>query len=331
MRERYSELSELPIKEQAHLCVKLCNFFSPLNANEMREALGLPINNKVVTPLTVLDFFKYWKGMRVDLWPKMQRIKELIEKLKQRSVLQSRGGVDLNESLLFMKELTEREKKGLLWFGSILGISYIGHEIEKDIVYIEGVTSKEDISVGTGTLVSEDAILTCAHVVNDMKIDHVIIRGDKYRIKNALPHGVLDVAIIFLEKNVEIFVKDLAFRDSKLLEQIIIAGYPKIPRSLEPCYTLQSGEISGHILNTMDKYPMDIFSAIARPGNSGGPVLGIDGCITGIVTRSLERQKEESDQMATLPFFASVPAWEIQRCIGELTNGQVELKWENYA
>ena len=328
MSSRYSKLSGLSIEEQVQFSVALCEFFAPLNEKNMRKELSLPINEKVIKPLQIVNFFTFMENSGHDLWPKMQRIQELIEILKQKYILQSRGGVDIKESFIFMKELTIREKKGLLWLGAVLGKQYIGYQIEKDIVYIEGITSKGDISVGTGILISNRYILTCAHVVDDMKVSHVVIRKNKYTIKKTYSHEIVDVGVIYLNIEVEMMVKDLAFRESKLLEEIVIAGYPTIPRSLAPCYTLQTGEISGHISETMDKYPMDLFSAIARPGNSGGPVLGIDGCITGIVTRSLERQQEESDAMAVIPFFASVPSSEIYKCVKELIS--YEVNWESY-
>lgn len=330
MRARYSSLSNLSIDEQTNITIKLCDFFSVLNARKIREEMGLPVKENVIEPLQLIDFMNHMKEHYLDLMPKMQRIQELVDKLKNNNVLQYRGGLDLNSSFFFMRELTEREKKGRLWLGSVLGSAYIGHEIEKDIAYIEGTTPKGDVAVGTGTLIKDGLILTCAHVVDDMRVDYVKIRGENYSIKSVLSHKVVDVGLIFLNENIEPFSKDIAFRNSRLLEPIVILGYPTIPRSLSPCYTLQTGEISGHIESTMDSYPMDLFSAIARPGNSGGPVLGMDGCITGIVTRSLERYKEESDAMAVLPFFASVPASEIGRCIGEITDGRIDVPWERY-
>lgn len=169
VNSRYSSLSNLSINEQANITISLCNFFAVLNAKKHREELGLPIKEKVVESLKLIDFLNYMKIKGLDLWPKMQRIQELVEKLKRHNVLQYRGGLDLNASFFFMREFTEREKKGRLWLGSILGSAYIGHEIEKDIVYIEGTTPKGDISVGTGTLIKGGVILTCAHVIDDMK------------------------------------------------------------------------------------------------------------------------------------------------------------------
>ena len=60
-------------------------------------------------------------------------------------------------------------------------------------------------------------------------------------------------------------------------------------------------------------------------------MLSEDGCIVGIVTRSLERQQEEADSMTVFPFFASVPSSEIRKCVFELTLGEINVKWEDYA
>lgn len=330
MTNRYSNLSILSIEEQADICYKLCGFFAPLAANKMREILNLPINSQILEPLSLMDFFKLYKKHDIDYWPKMQRIQELVQSLKQSSLLQASGGTDMNARFWFRKELTLRERKGKLWLGQALGVSFIGHEIEKDIAYIEGATPIGDIGVGTGTLITPNIVLTCAHVVSDMKVEFVVINSKKIKAINCMSHSFIDVGLIYLDESVEQQLPDLAFRSARMLEPLVIAGYPSVPRSLKPCFTLQTGQVCGHIENTLDKYPMDLFSAIARPGNSGGPVVGIDGCIIGIVTRSLERQQELADPMAVIPFFAAIPSTTILQSVKELTNGQVNIQWENY-
>lgn len=332
MANRYSHLSMLSVEEQADIGYKLCVFFSPLASIEMREFLGLPIDSKTLNPLSLMDFFNFYKKTDIDYFPKMQRICELVDLLKNSSILQSVGGGGFtNERFWFNKELTNREKKGKLWLGRALGESFIGHEIEKDIAYIEGLTLEGDISVGSGILINANIVLTCAHVVNDMKVEFVIINSKKIKIKNCSSHNDVDIGLVYLEEPVQQRLPDLAFRSARMLEPLVIAGYPSVPRSLMPCFTLQTGQVCGHLKETMDKYPMDLFSAIARPGNSGGPVIGVDGCIIGIVTRSLERQQESADSMAVIPFFAAVPSAVILDCVKELTNGAVVVPWEDYS
>lgn len=328
MGKRYSELSHLTIEEQKYMCIYICNFFSISNIEKYGKKSE--INNSSIPP-KLIDFFNYCKGQGLDLMPKRQRITELVNLLKYNNVLESLGGSDITETLMFTKELSNREKKGYLWLGKALGASYIGQEIKHDIAYIEGITTGGDMTVGTGILISTGIVLTCAHVVDDITVKKVKIKDKELSVKKYTSHDKVDVAIIELSDPVPLNSKDIAFRDSQLLEPIVIAGYPTVPRSLKSCFTLQNGEISGHISETYDGYPLDLFSAIARPGNSGGPVLGLDGCITGIVTRSLERQREKQDSMQVFPFFASVPAQVIKKCVLEIFHDKIELPWEDFS
>jgi hypothetical protein len=55
----------------------------------------------------------------------------------------------------------------------------------------------------------------------------------------------------------------------------------------------------------------------------------MDGRILGIVTKSLERQREESDINEPLPFFSAIPSKVIQLVFNELTKG-TNLPWEDY-
>jgi len=329
--KRSAILSQLPLDEQKNLCKGLCNFFNLIDNEKLRIAMGMQVPNRFY-PFSIMDFMNFSKSSGIDFLPKQQRIKELVNKLRQKGILISRGGSDLGERFWCMYELSNLQRLGTLWLGEVLGSQYIGSEIEKDIAYITGITSKGDISVGTGTLISSNVVLTCAHVLSDMAVDNIItVSGQQIEVKDIKFHDVVDVGLIFLKNDITRKLNDLAFRDAVLLEEVVIAGYPTIPRSLKPVFTVQRGEISGFMAETMDKYPLDLFSAIARPGNSGGPVVGLDGRIVGIVTRSLEREKEEADAMPPMPFFASVPAATIKECVLELTNNEVVIPWEDYS
>jgi len=66
------------------------------------------------------------------------------------------------------------------------------------------------------------------------------------------------------------------------------------------------------------------FSAVARPGNSGGPIVMIDGHIIGIVSRDFSSSDETS-----LPFHAGVPTSEIVKALQEFDENIV-LPLETY-
>ena len=63
MTERYSKLAPLDQEERAALCIMLCSFFSPMNNAEHRQELQLPIEEGMVRPLSLFDFFK-WTEMK---------------------------------------------------------------------------------------------------------------------------------------------------------------------------------------------------------------------------------------------------------------------------
>lgn len=50
---------------------------------------------------------------------------------------------------------------------------------------------------------------------------------------------------------------------------------------------MQGGEVSVEHVTSFYGEELFLFSAIARPGNSGGPILSEDGHVVGIVTKEL--------------------------------------------
>lgn len=333
MTTRYSVLKPLDQYERANLCIMLCNFFSPKHNEDIRKQLDLDIRPNYATPLSIMNFFTWTKKQGNDLFPKYTLIKELILKLEQKGILIKASIPGINDSYWFNYELTDLAQKGKLWLGTALGLEYIGHEIKKVLVRITGKTkAKGDCSTGTGVLVLPGIVLTCAHVIDDMILDGIVeIEGQEIEICHSLTDSSIkaDVGFISLKEKLAPSLPDLGFREARVLEEVVIAGFPSIPRSLTPIATLHRGEICGRIDNTFDGSPLELFSAIARPGNSGGPVVSLDGRIVGIVTRSLEREREEADSMMPLPFFSAVPSDILQSAFNKLTQGLV-LPWENY-
>ncbi len=76
---------------------------------------------------------------------------------------------------------------------------------------------------------------------------------------------------------------------------------------------VQRGEVVNPSISGMHGQTLFLYSAIARPGNSGGPIVASDGRVLGLVTQELLDPGRPQ-----WPFFAGVPAGEVSRAAQEL-------------
>jgi S1-C subfamily serine protease len=83
----------------------------------------------------------------------------------------------------------------------------------------------------------------------------------------------------------------MTFRDPKWHDGVRVFGYPYVPGLTDRPITVERG----HVLNPeteaagVDGYERQttfVTSAIARPGNSGGPIVAQDGYVVGLVVRN---------------------------------------------
>lgn len=81
--------------------------------------------------------------------------------------------------------------------------------------------------------------------------------------------------------------------DYFVLSDILIMGYPPIPKSNEACLVATKGEINA-VIDRYDgvKHPHFIVSCIARGGFSGGPCILSDGSVAGVCTEALIRDNQ---------------------------------------
>jgi len=107
-------------------------------------------------------------------------------------------------------------------------------------------------------------------------------------------------------------VPGLSFLSPTIAQTVFTLGYPKIPFARESTLTIQRGEVTNEAVTTLDGHQIFLYSAIARPGNSGGPVIASDGHFVDISMQDLSQQGKES---AFSPHYAGIPAHEIARCL----------------
>ena len=72
-----------------------------------------------------------------------------------------------------------------------------------------------------------------------------------------------------------------------------------------------------------DRHKIFLYSAIARPGDSGGPIVAQDGCVIGIVVEDSAESPSTDSGPAAAPFYRGIPSGEVIRALDELGFGGI--------
>ena len=172
-------------------------------------------------------------------------------------------------------------------------LSEIVKEAEPSVVGIigkYGKTSKEfyeaseNIVSGSGIIYrSNGYIISNCHVVEDCELIFVILSNKKvYEAKIIGVDAASDLALLKIEKGL---LKPVEFADSAAVsvgEPVITIGTPVV---FDLQNSVGQGIISGvNRGNTgFTEYQFLQTDAVANPGNSGGPLLNMDGKVLGII------------------------------------------------
>ncbi len=142
---------------------------------------------------------------------------------------------------------------------------------------------------GSGFIISPDGyIVTNAHVINGATDIRVIMQDSKLRMYKASIIGSdlrTDIAVLKLENEDNISFPYLMFGDSdatQVGEQIFIGGTPW-HEAFESTFTM--GIVSAKNRNNFLLYPVEGYiqvDAFMGTGNSGGPVINLEGDVIGV-------------------------------------------------
>lgn len=330
---RYQILKPLTVGQRVYLANSALRFFSPMQYKENCGVIGKVPDERVIRPLSGLDFMKFLSSTEAPkaFMPEpnryFRRIDELLRQLTRAGLLTDVGGGQsplLGNHYYALQELTSIESKGSLILARALGPSFLHWAYRKGTYQITGTCEDGSQHAGTGIAIAPRWLLTCAHVVEDMNVDsYQDWPAGGFNIVREVPHESVDVALIEVDRDLHV-VNGINFQDPRVGERVYTLGYPRVPLSIEAALVVQGGEVSVEAVTSFTQEALFLFSAIARPGNSGGPIVSEDGHVVGIVTKELS----ENDPLKQ-PFHAGIASSVIDLALREL-NCPVSLPIENW-
>jgi len=325
-KQRYQRLEALSIEQCICIALAALRFFQPLSHEQNCKKLGIEPKSNSTFPFCGFHFLKFLSlpnELPQQLLPEpmrhMQRIDDLLQRLARGGLLQDvghRGASPMNRFYYAMYEATLLERQGCLYLARALGAPFIHQAYKSGTYQITGVTRSNDLRAGTGIAISPRWLLTCAHVITDMTVDdQQVTPGRAFNVVSRLTHSTIDVGLLEVDRDLPV-VLGLNFRNPYVGERVYTLGYPRVPLSRQAALVMQGGEVSAENVTTLHGDELFLFSAIARPGNSGGPILSDEGHVVGIVTQELSEQDSPIQ-----PFHAGIATSTLARAIEHLNCG----------
>ena len=278
-------------------------------------------------------------------------------------------GWPMQGQLYISQGVRSPQTAGHLWLSPIFGAELIIESYNAVTFLIGGGEGKP---VGTALVLDRTHMVTNRHVIEGIVgpvnidqastgravFDESIEVHPSYEPPTATPvsrqsriiaHPDVDVAVIeveFAENERLAELPGMTFRDPKWYDEVCVFGYPYVPGLTERPITVERGQVvnpstEAAALPGYPRQPTFLTSAIARPGNSGGPIVAQDGRVIGLVVENArqslstaavadeaepsgdaepdasppdisESQRREADSP---PFYRGIPAREVVRAI----------------
>lgn len=215
-----------------------------------------------------------------------------------------------------------------LFFGGVVRAELsekVAREIMKSTVRVVALDDDDDGGHGTGFIISSEGhVATNRHVVEGASRYFVVYsEGDRVKIRSAEIVGLsatADLAILKCEPISGTAVSRLATAKLNIGQAVTAVGFPGAIDTTDSWATLDGVEMDGETgdglitsedaksdfqpaaypgavakLSTLDSVSVIFHSAKISPGNSGGPLIDVEGRVCGINTAFIPAEKAGSD------------------------------------
>ena len=319
------------------LAILAIEFFNPLKYVDNCKTIGKTPKEKP-EPFSFSEFMTYLKDKKAfDKKPSTLRAIQVIQKMSSASILHNVGSKRnvprfLFDCYLFFDTYSATPRgQGHFWLAPALGADFLFHLSAPGVVHITGKNKDGDVVAGTGLVFHPHHILTCRHVVCDMQLDRrQTFQGLECTVdeKSIHKHKKDDVAVIRVDEPL-LPVAGLVFQPPVIAQTVFTLGYPKIPYTRKAPLTMQSGAVTSESVVSLYGESLFLYSAISRPGNSGGPVISEDGYVVGISSEDLTEKSSDKKDSAFSPHYAGVPSQMIIKAIADM-GLDVQLPFEDF-
>ena len=325
------------LSSRLKLLIIASRFFNVQNYDHYRKLIGPP---KPRSPqgkvFSVSDFLNY-----LDVEPIFEKPPNAFQVARQLALMadaalllrldsgQSGGVGGLGNVYMNLGPTESQSRRNTFRYVQFLGPEFLFNLCTSALVHITGTTRSGHPSSGTGFVIHPKLILTCKHVLDDLSLDkQQTFQRRTFDTDSELmihTHDHIDVAIIEVD-GVLVPAAGAVFRQPVAAETVYTLGYPQIPCSRDAVPIIQPGTVTNPNVVSFSNEVLFLYSAIARPGNSGGPVVSSDGYIVGIVSRDLTTDGSED---AFSPHYAGVPASTVRQAVNE-TLPKIDLPFEHF-
>lgn len=149
-------------------------------------------------------------------------------------------------------------------------------------VYESVFVIETDIAIGSGFAVSENEIVTNAHVISDARMIQVITySGDSLPASVVAYDEDLDLAVLYVASGSFSALPVASLDATRVGDDVYAIGAPK-----SMAYTLTKGIVSSKDRVIRGRQYIQIDAAV-NEGNSGGPLLDANGNVLGVITLKL--------------------------------------------
>ena len=329
------------LQSRFNLVRAACKFFSIFHLEDNYARIGKPLPTAGdPQPLTVRDFLNYLEvtGTFAKA-PNGFRVTEILDKMASVGILVLCGGHEGGHGDSPFPRLNNHYMYGPLqsellrdWFRfvPVIGPEFLYYLCAPGLVHITGTKECGSSVSGTGLVLDSSHILTCRHVVTDMAVDkHQTFQGQACVVEedSIHRHPEIDVAVIRLEGGPLTPLKGAMFLAPVVAQTVYTLGYPKLPGLRDASVTMQQGVVTNESVESLAGESLFLYSAISRPGNSGGPVMSHDGYVVGLSI--VDATGEYVENEAFSPHYAGIPAQVVAEAVESLELG-IKLQVEIY-